>query len=336
MSANVPTTTEFNILSDTVAALKTGLNDLTNQHNLLVAEVLADEKLIAALQVVPPVIPPPVIPPPVPGFGEPVLGSIVPILATTFDSYTAPQNYRESDPWWPWLVPSEPLSAYGVVPGRSGKAIQLTYTAGNPERHLWITHPEVKPGGWYSPGSAAIAVSYGFRIHKNGLPGGSPGYGSTNKGMKWFELWRQDQSDRGQFGPTAGNAQTGPLWHFHPAGSTLLAGFQPVGPYWNQLNDAQWHRVTYLVKPSAVRGDLTGIARMWVDGQKIVDVSVSAINLIPPGGTKVWCTDAEVRSLDTAPIGRLHLGEYMNGVAGDGVTDLPMSLEFDDFAWWVV
>jgi len=74
---------------------------------------------------------------------------------------------------------------------------------------------------------------------------------------------------------------------------------------------------------------------MWVDGQKIVDVSASAIGVTPPGGTKVWCTEAEVRSLDTQQIGRLHLGEYMNGVLGDGVTDLPMTLEFDDFAWWL-
>jgi hypothetical protein len=24
----------------------------------------------------------------------------------------------------------------------------------------------------------------------------------------------------------------------------------------------------------------------------------------------------------------------MNGRLGDGVTDLPMTLDFDDFAWW--
>lgn len=279
------------------------------------------------------VAPPVILPPPV-TVGEPVFSGVGGILVDSFDTYTAPQNYVESDKWWPWLVTSEPLSAYGVVSGRggTGKAIRLNYTLGAPERHLWITHPETHV--WYTVPSAAIAVSYWFRISKNGGPGGSPGYGSTNKGMKWFELWQQSLVDRSQFGPTAGDATTGPLWHFHPAGSANLTGFQPVGPYWNQLNDAQWHRATYLVQPSLVRGDLTGIARMWIDGTKIVDVSASAVGVTPSGGTKVWCTDTDVRSIDTAQIGKLHLGEYMNGVAGDGVTDLPMTLDFDDFAWW--
>src|SRR5258706_3143563 len=327
MSATVPTNTEFLALSAKVPGLQTILTDLATQHNALLAEVLADEKLIAALTVVPPA------PPPVVG-QEPIPGLVPAILVDNFDTYLAPQNYVESNKWWPWLVPSEPLSAYGVVVGRGGvgKALQLNYTSGA-ERHLWITHPESHV--WNSLPSATIAMPNWFRIHKNGIPGGSPGYGSTAVGMKGFELWRQDSSDRSQFGPTAGNSITGPLWHFHPAGSGNLTGFQPVGPYWNQLNDAQWHRATYLVKPSVVRGDLVGIARMWIDGQKIVDVSASSIGIIPSGGTKVWCTDAEVRSLDTAQIGRLHLGEYMNGVLGDGVTDLPMTLEFDDFVWWL-
>ena len=326
MTVLVPTKAEYDALNAKVAGLTSQVTTLTSIVTILGTR-------ITALEVAPD--PTPSIPP-VLGSDEPIPPATGLIMRESFDAYTAPQNFQPSDTWWPWLVPSEPLSAYGIVPGRGGgKALQLNYTGYiQGERHLWITHPEDKV--WYSPANAAIALSYGFRIHKNGGPGGSPGYGSTAKGMKWFELWRVDGSDRGQFGPTAGNAQTGPLFHFHPAGSPNLCGFQPVGPYWNQLNDAQWHRATYLIKPAAVRGDLTGIAQMWVDGQKIVDVSAPAIGVTPPNGTKAWCTDADVRSLDSDQIGRLQLGEYMNGTLGDGVTDLPMTLEFDDFAWWLV
>jgi len=327
MSVLVATKAEMDAANAKIAALTSQVTTLTSIVTILGTRV-------TALEAVPIVQPP--APPPIVGTDEPVPPASGLVMRETFDAYTAPHNFQPTDSWWPWLVPSEPLSAYGIVPGRGGvgKALQLNYTGSVVgERHLWITHPEDKV--WYAPASAAIALSYGFRIHKNGGPGGSPGYGSTAKGMKWFELWRTDGADRSQFGPTAGNGQTGPLWHFHPANSPNLCGFQPVGPYWNQLNDALWHRATYVVKPAAVRGDLTGVAQMWVDGQKIVDVSAPAIGVAPRGGTKVWCTDADVRSIDSGQIGRLQLGEYMNGTLGDGVTDLPMSLEFDDFTWWL-
>ena len=73
---------------------------------------------------------------------------------------------------------------------------------------------------------------------------------------------------------------------------------------------------------------------MWVDGTKIVDVSAAAAGVTPSGGTKVWCTMAEVAQLDTYQTGMINLGEYMNGGLGDGVTDLPMTLDFDDLGWW--
>jgi hypothetical protein len=73
---------------------------------------------------------------------------------------------------------------------------------------------------------------------------------------------------------------------------------------------------------------------MWIDGVKIVDVSAAAAGVTPPGGTKPWCTQAEVALLDTYPTGTINLGEYMNGALGDNVTDLPMTLDFDDFLWW--
>jgi hypothetical protein len=176
-------------------------------------------------------------------------------------------------------------------------------------------------------------LQYWFRISKNGGPGGGPGYGSTAVGMKWVEFWNVGNSARTQFSVTAGNSTTGPLWHVNPA-SRGPVGYQPVGPYWNQVNNNQWHRVTYVYQPASSPGATDGVARMWIDGTKIVDVSAAAAGITPPGGTKVWCTLAEVATLDVAQTGMVNLGEYMNGGLGDGVTDLPMALDFDDFLWW--
>jgi hypothetical protein len=119
----------------------------------------------------------------------------------------------------------------------------------------------------------------------------------------------------------------------HAAASDSVIGVQPVAPYWNNVNDNQWHRVTYLYQPASARGASDGIARMWIDGTKIVDVSASAAGIVPPGGTHAWCTTAQVQQVDTAGIGEIHLGEYLNG--GDGA-DFPMALDVDDFRFWVL
>ncbi len=142
----------------------------------------------------------------------------------------------------PFFPDQSPLSYFVINPGRggSGKAIRLVYLLGA-ERLLWKTNPEDNHD-WYTPANAPIVVQYWFRISKNGGPGGSPGYGNTAVGMKWVEFWRVGMSDRTQFGPTGGGPTTGPLWSLHSGGSSLIMAYQPVGPYWNQLNNNQWHR----------------------------------------------------------------------------------------------
>src|SRR6266576_195206 len=258
------------------------------------------------------------------------------IYQDNMDQYTTPHDMDSwpgysLHPFYPDLYPNN----YAVITsahGGSGKALRLVYDKGNGDRFIWKTNPE-NISSWYAPGNAAFVVQYWFRISKNGGPGGGPGYGSTAVGMKWVEFWNVGGGARTQFSVTLGDATTGPLWHVNPA-SRGPVGYQPVGPYWNQLNNNQWHRVTYQYQPASSPGATDGVARMWVDGTKIVDVSAAAAGITPPGGTKVWCTLAEVATLDVAQTGMINLGEYMNGGLGDGVTDLPMALDFDDFMWW--
>ncbi len=329
MSATVPTKLEFDTLAAKVTALGAAQVALT-------AELTITEGRISALEIVAPVVP--IVPvPPAPILSidvEPVLVPLagdVRIYADTMDQYTTP---LAMDTWPdPSIHPFYPNDVnYAVIPGRlGGKALRLTYINGNGERFIWKTDPENH--AWYTPANAAFGLTYWFRISKNGGPGGGPGYGATDKGMKWVEFWNLNGNARTQFSVTAGNAQTGPLWHVNPSSRGEFA-FQPVGPYWNQLNDNQWHRVTYIYQPASSAGASDGVARMWVDGTKIVDLSAAAAGITPPGGAKVWCTLSEVTQLDTAAVGLINLGEYMNGAAGDGVTDLPMSLDFDDLLWW--
>jgi len=260
------------------------------------------------------------------------------IYQDNMDQYTTPHEMdswpgHSLHPFYPDLYPNN----YAVITsahGTGGRALRLVYDKGNGDRFIWKTDPE-NLSTWYAPGNSAFVLQYWFRISKNGGPGGGPGYGSTAVGMKWMELWNVGTNARTQFSVTAGNATTGPLWHVNPA-SRGPVGYQPVGPYWNQLNNNQWHRVTYLYQPASSAGATDGVARMWVDGTKIVDVSAAAAGITPPGGTKVWCTMAEVAQLDTYQTGMINLGEYMNGGLGDGVTDLPMTLDFDDLVWWKV
>lgn len=257
------------------------------------------------------------------------------IYQDDMDRYTTPQEMDKERgcslrPFYPDQNPDN----YAVIsPDHTGqgKSLRLVYLRGGGERLIWKTNPEDRQ--WYTPANAAFVLQYWFRISKNSGPGGGPGYGNTAVGMKWVEFWNKNKNARTQFSVTAGNATTGPLWHLNPASRGPI-GYQPVGPYWNQVNDNQWHRVTYLYQPASWAGATDGVARMWIDGTKIVDVSAAAAGVTPPGGTKAWSTTAEVKQLDTDETSMINLGEYMNGRLGDGVTDLPMALDFDDFLWW--
>jgi hypothetical protein len=83
--------------------------------------------------------------------------------------------------------------------------------------------------------------------------------------------------------------------------------------------------MTYLYQPASAPGASDGVVRLWIDATKIVDVSAAAAGIVPPGGTAPWCTASQVQQLDTAPVGEMDLGEYLNG--GDG-SDFPMALVF--------
>ena len=252
------------------------------------------------------------------------------IYEDVMDQYTSPED-MDIGPARTFHPVSPTPAHYALEQGRSGagKALSLTYD-GSGQNFVWWLVPD---GPWYPDNTSPFVIQYWFRISKNGGPGGSPGAGTTANGMKWFEFWAGDV--RSQVGVTSGDpATTGPLWHMHAANSDGLLGFQPVGPHWTDLNNHQWHRVTYLYQPNLSVNATNGITRMWIDGTKIVDVSLTAAGVVPPGATQAWCTAAEVQQLDIArQITEIHLGDFLNGGTG---TDFPMTLDFDDFRFWIL
>jgi len=157
--------------------------------------------------------------------------------------------------------------------GGSGHAIRLVYLQG-PDRLLWKTNPgeqqlvlagqradcttvlvpdlQERWSGWQSR----------LRQHRRGHEvGGVLADGAVGSDAVWADRRECDH---------------GSVVDLHAGGSSLIMGYQPVGPYWNQLNNNEWHRATYLLQPASAPGAADGIARMWVDGTKIVDISAAA------------------------------------------------------------
>ena len=176
--------------------------------------------------------------------------------------------------------------------------------------------------------SQTQVYQFWFRIS----PGGTPG----TAGTKWFEWWTNASagSDRTQIGPSQGNT-TRPLFYMEPA---LSGGVdraeQPVGPWWDEINDGEWHRWTVMYKPNTAYdypnpSSRDGIIRAWIDGSKIIDISQTAANVIPPGGTKVWSTQADVDSIPDVTTQFLKWPDVFNGA------DVGFNLSHDDLLWWI-
>ncbi|HKV75128.1 MAG TPA: Ig-like domain-containing protein [Gemmatimonadales bacterium] len=195
----------------------------------------------------------------------------------------------------------------------------------------------------------AIVITVWFRISAGGTPG--------SMGMKWLEAWfTSGAAQRVQWAPDLGtNAR--PLWGIvlgsNPGGPVIRTK-QPVGPYWDQINDGQWHRATHLFIANTssdykkTGGGTTsatevysgtssrdGRVAMWIDGVKMMDYSQATVGVTPQGGTGIWCTQGDVDMIPglsgTNSIGRvanLQFPGVFNGSPGD------WTLDHDDISIW--
>jgi len=206
--------------------------------------------------------------------------------------------------------------------GGSGKALRSTIVSdpnSNQQELTWLS--PWRPGAWASY-TGALVVNFWFRSSAGGTP--APG------GTKWFEVWYAGLSGRVQIAIT-GDAGS-EVWSVSNNGRSSAA-VQPVGPYWKNVNDGNWHKFTILLRKNTTdnypgQGSRDGVVRVWVDGTKVVDLSAAAAGVTPPGGTKVWCTLAEVDQILSFDYERTKFPDVFNGAA------VGFTLDHDDLKVW--
>ena len=224
--------------------------------------------------------------------------------------------------------------------GGSGKAIRSsvqTDGVGAQQNFTWLTPWDAASIGAYS---GALVIQFYFRISIAGTPG--------TAGMKWLEAW--DGSNRIQWALDRGT-QTRPLWSAvlgSNPGGTVNRTTQPVAPFWDDVDDNDWHRFTALFKPNtsttysntggSTSADETytgtssrdGRIAAWIDGTKIMDYSQDTVGVTPSGGLNQWCYQGDVDMIPTYVIDYLKLVDVVNDSPGT------WTLDHDDLKIWAV
>jgi hypothetical protein len=212
-----------------------------------------------------------------------------------------------------------------ITPGRNGngKALRMSNSGADQTGSNFMTVNNTPTAN-----NTTHYLQYWARVHFSS-PLQSP------VAVKWFMAWhRQSSSTRTQWNThdhlpcPSGYRET--YWQVWDQLETTCQGNQPVGPYFEDVIDNQWHRFTFAFRSNTSAGSRDGFARMWVDGVKVIDVSGATIGVTPPGGEKPWCGADDVDALannDTID----HV--WWGGVQTSYVTS-PWTYDIDDFTWW--
>jgi uncharacterized protein YjdB len=247
------------------------------------------------------------------------------VYADSIDRYVSVDSMWASKSTAPRIYPP-----YGAEPGDqlvspghggAGKALRMAYAGTYQEGHDWdVVNAPVLPD------TTTHFFQYWARVSSGAYPI-----------FKWFMAWHRDGT-RVQWNthdhlpcPTASPAQYGgTVWQVYDQAATTCQANQPVGPYpvlgaW----DGQWHRFTYQYRPNTFKGARDGIARMWIDGVKMIDVSAAAVGVTPSGGYKTWCEWDDVDALSTQGVVSLRWGSTMTNS-----TTAPFTVDVDDVLWW--
>jgi hypothetical protein len=277
----------------------------------------------------PPPTPPPA--PPAPPTGEPTFNATTQTLVVrdSMDEYVSPHAM--------WLSTTstiqirqtdfgEDVDSATLITGRSGsgKALRLIYSGVYQDAHSWTLR-----NGPALPDTTTHYFSYWARVTLsapmpvNALP------------LKWFMAWHsvnRVEWDTHDYLPCNIYTPTGQhtVWQVYDNGPSACQGNQPIGPYPDDVFNGQWHRFTYQYRPNTTTSSRDGLARMWVDGVKVIDISRAACGTTPPGGYKVWCSVDDIDALNTVGlIGYLQFGANLTKDAGG-----PFTIDLDDFTWW--
>jgi hypothetical protein len=276
------------------------------------------------------------------GGNEPATGATEPVFDASkntmvyqdnMDQYTTATAMGAPGQAQPLITPNpSPLTTSSAVQtnensviagrGGSGKALRMTFAGQAQTSATFIT--------WNMPSTPTLAThyfQYWARVQFNGTLSGP-------LAVKWFEAWHVHQ-DRVQWSthdhlPCKLNDHHPTYWQvYDQSRETTCQANQPVGPYVPDIADNQWHRFTYEYRPNSARGARDGVARMWVDGTKIIDVSKEAIGVIPPGGEWAWCNADDVDAL------AVNDGMTNQFWGSTQTTNTPSwTYDVDDYKWW--
>jgi len=274
-----------------------------------------------------------------PDTSEPVFDAAVHTMVyqDNMDQYTDAVSMGSSSRTGPRLVPHPSPATTGtavssnnqVIAGRggSGKALRMVYSGQLQDGANFISVDMPSSG----PDLATHYFQYWARVSFSAPP-------NETVAMKWFVAFaRHDDNGRVQWSthdhlPCSVTGHH-TYWQFYANGQlTSCQGAQPVGPYFNEnIIDNQWHRFTFAYRPHSAVGTRDGFSRMWIDGVKVIDVSVAACGVTPPGGQKPWCSLDDV---DAIVANDGIISQWWGGVQTSYVTP-SWTLDIDDWKWWI-
>jgi uncharacterized protein YjdB len=260
--------------------------------------------------------------------GEPAYNATTGVLmySDPMDEYTTPHDMWTSTSTaisFKQAPFGEEVDSLTLITGRgnTGKALRMIYNGHYQDSKNWdlVNAPQL-------PDTTTHYYSYYARVTVAGaMPtGGMP--------VKWFMAWHpagnRVEWDTHDYLPCSIYPAAHTIWQVYDNGPTSCQGNQPIGPYPDDVFDGQWHRYTYQYRPNTSAGSRDGVARMWVDGVKVIDVSLAACGTQPAGGYKTWCEVDDVDALNTVGVAYLRFGGPLTKETA------PFTIDIDDFVWW--
>ena len=240
--------------------------------------------------------------------------------------YTGPQFSPNPAPSQT-LTPVDTSHVSVIAPGRDGggTALRLSYDGVYQESHNLAT-VNVPP----QPDDQAVYIQYYARVTPaSDWPLTAP------IAVKWLEAWHvHSQRTRVQWNtrfPSPSNRrQTSPtVWQVVDQGESPGNGDQPLGPFFPQIADGNWHRFTHAFRPHQSSTVKDGFSQMWIDGTMIIDVEQATVGVTPIGGVSAWCSQTDVDHLAIADgVAFLNFGGPQTTTTGGWTFD------FDDLVWW--
>ena len=236
-------------------------------------------------------------------------------------------------------------TGYSLITGRNGLGHAIRSSVKADPTHAQQGISWLSP---WDPNFAAYSGTIVIQFYFRASPGGTPG----SYGTKWIEMWftGNTTSRRVQWG-LDGGTDARPKWSMvlgaNPGG-TVNRTTQPVGPWWDQVNDGNWHRFTALFRGNTsstyshtggtTSGSETytgtssrdGRIAAWIDGTKIMDYSQATVGVTPAGGLNPWCYQGDVDMIPVATGAYLLWPGVFNG------SPVAWTLDHDDLKVWTI